>query len=89
MMIAVLGAALGMIIAALGATITGLLYFSHWALYKLVILALGLKVEPSGDDPASDTLPTHNGETALQSDATVGSDIEQIELQNMPTPVKK
>lgn len=63
MIIAVLGAALGMIIAALGATITGLLYFSHWALYKVVILALDLKIEPFKDEIAFLTLPTHNGET--------------------------
>ncbi|CAB94268.1 S. pombe specific DUF999 protein family 9 [Schizosaccharomyces pombe] len=90
--IAVLGmiiAVLGMIIAALGATITGLLYFGHWALYKLVILSLGFKIVTPGDVCVSNTLPTHNGETALHSETTVGSDIEQIELQNMPTPVKK
>jgi len=53
-------------------------------------MAFGLKVEPSGGGVlTSDSLPTHNGKTALQSDATVGSDIQQIELQNMPTPVKK
>ncbi|KAL2311973.1 hypothetical protein POMI540_4535 [Schizosaccharomyces pombe] len=63
MMIAVLGAALGMIMAALGATITGLLYFSHWAFYKVVILTLDLKIEPFKDEIAFHTLPTRNGET--------------------------
>lgn len=76
-------------IAGVIAAMVGILYFGHWLVYKILILAFGFKIVTSGDVCVSNTLPTHNGETALHSDATVGSDIEQIELQNMPTPVKK
>lgn len=55
-----------LVIATIVATIvtmTGILYFCNWALYKLVMLAFGLKIEPFKDDHAFHTLPTHNGET--------------------------
>ncbi|CAC21416.1 S. pombe specific DUF999 protein family 8 [Schizosaccharomyces pombe] len=72
------------VVVIIAVAMVKILYICHWLIYKILILAFGIKVKPLGD-----TLPTHNGETGSHSKATVGSDIEQIEFQNMPTPVKK